>query len=254
MSPRAGPAPRYRLSTPVCLDLALAFIFDRRRTFSEHARRLQSGIRPPLRVLGEENIPCAGPGVIEVNHYASPSFWAAWLAIAISAVVPAEIYWTMTGAFTYPGKSFGRLRTRLSRVLLSRVARVYGFNTMPAMPPNPAEVALRGQAVRRLLEYARMNPKALVGLAPEGFDRPGGVLGLPPEGAGRLALALARMGLVFYPVGAYEEKGEFCLCFGAPFRLEIPVSAAPKEADLAARTTVTREIARCLPPRLRGIF
>jgi hypothetical protein len=246
--------PGYRLSKAVLFDLALACIFNRRRAFPEHARRLLPGLRPPLRVLGKENIPCAGPAVIVVNHYWSPTFWAPWLAIAISAVVPREIYWTMTGAFTYPGRVFSGPRKWLSRALLAQVARVYRFNTMPPMPPAPGEVVLRAQAVRRLLDHARRNSSVLIGLAPEGYDRPGGVLGLPPEGAGRLALALSRMGRMFSPAGVYEESGGFCLCFGAPFRLEVTAGGSSKETDLAARLTITREIARCLPPRLRGEF
>jgi hypothetical protein len=206
---------------------------------------------PPLHWLGEENIPNRGPGAITVNHYSSPTFWAPWLAVAISALVPGEITWTVTDAFTYTG-SLRKLRRGLSHLLLTRMARVYGFNSMPPMPPVPGDEALRAASVRRLMAQVRASPDGLVGLAPEGCDRPGGVLGLPPSGAGRLALALAERGLSFFPVGAYEEGGVFWLRFGPAYRLEALAGMDRQDADLAAREQITREIARLLPERLRG--
>ena len=248
------PSPKYQLTTSVIFDLALAWVFVQHRSFTNHALRLLPGIHPPLRVWGKDNIPCAGPGVITVNHYWSPTFWAPWIAIALSAIVPVDIYWTMTDAFTYPSRRFARYRRAVSHILLTRIARVYAFNTMPPMPPAPGEAPERAASVKRLLEYVRQNPSALVGLAPEGYDRPGGVLDLPPQGAGRLALALSRLGLYFIPVGAFEESGEFCLCFGKPYRLEVPRSDDRMQVDLFVREMLTREVARCLPQRLRGGF
>ena len=51
-----------------------------------------------------------------------------------------------------------------------------------------------GLAVRRLFAYARSTPNPILGLAPEGMDLPGGILGWPPPGGGRVMLQLARNG------------------------------------------------------------
>ena len=232
----------------VYADLVFAALTGQRRRFKAHADTMVGGIQPPLQVLGEEYIPRDGPGVITVNHYSRPGFWTPWFPAAISAAVPAEIYWTMTSAWTYPGQRWGRLYRWLSSQVLARVARVYGFNSMPPMPPAPDEIGQRAAAVTRLMRYARANPRALIGLAPEGGDQPGGVLGMPPSGFGRLALALAGRGMPFYPVGAYEEEGCFYLRFGAPYRLEGGAE------DGWAVTHIMGRIAGCLPERLRGGF
>jgi hypothetical protein len=248
------PAPRYHLSSSVILPLAGAWISGAKRSFGVDARRLLRGVCPPLRVWGKENIPLYGPGLITINHYWSPTFWAPWLPIAVSALVPGDVFWTMTDAFTYPGQRLGNIRRSLSHLLLTRIAAVYGFNTMPPMPPNPAEIADRARSVQRLIDYARSHPGALIGLAPEGYDRPGGILDLPPEGAGRLALILAGQDRQVYPVGAFEEDGEYQIRFGQPYHLAIKNTHDRKEADYQARVQITKAIAQCLPERLAGKF
>ena len=174
--------PVYLMPNAVYADLVFAALTGQRRRFKAHADRMVGGIQPPLQVLGAEYIPRDGPGVITVNHYSRPGFWTPWFPAAISAAVPAEIYWTMTSAWRYPGQRWGRLYRWLSSQVLARVARVYGFNSMPPMPPAPDEIGQRAAAVTRLMRYARANPRALIGLAPEGGDQPGGVLGCRPAG------------------------------------------------------------------------
>jgi hypothetical protein len=246
--------PRYVVPKTVLADLALAGLTGQRRQFRTHALRMVPGIYPPLKVLGTENIPQVGPGVITVNHYFRPGFWSVWFPAAISAAVPTDITWTMTDAFTYPGRRFGGLYRAASHWALTRVARVYSFIGMPPMPPAPGELAQRAAAVQRLIACARANPQVLLGMAPEGGDQPGGILTLPPPGFGKLALALARLGLRFYPLGAYEEDGCFFLRFGAPYLLEIEPGAEHAQVDYLARWQVAQAIARCLPERLRGKF
>jgi len=92
-----------------------------------------------------------------------------------------------------------------------------------------------------------------LGLAPEGMDMPGGALHWPPEGAGRFLSRLAGQGLPIVPVGCYKEAGEFCLHFGAAYRLEVwRGTAAERERESAFQ--VMTQIARLLPERLRGEF
>jgi len=232
--------------------LALAVIFGERRSFHKHSVSLIRGLKPPLKVLGEQYIPHCGPGVILANHYSSPTFWIPWLVAAVTAAVDQEIYWTMTGSFKYSGQIMRDRKQKLSQWLLGKVARVYGFNTMPPMPPAPHEVTVRAQSVLRIIAHAREHPEQLIGLVPEGSDQAGGVMSLPPEGAGRLGIALASPGLLFSPVGVYEETGELCVCFGQPFRLDVPTANDRAAVDYAAREKIAHEIARCLPDRLRG--
>src|SRR4030042_1316946 len=107
---------------------------------------------------------------------------------------------------------------------------------MPPMPPREVGVAARAESVRRALHRAS-EPDALLGLAPEGGDMPGGVLTPPPSGSGRFLLHLARRGLRFLPVGAFEGRGRFCLRFGAP--LGLPQSLPEPIDDSATRLVMS---------------
>ncbi len=230
------------------------------RHFGTDARACVAALRPPLRVYGQEHIPTHGPCLLTINHYSRPtlegaaSFRAWWLALGVSAVVPAEVHWVVTEAWTYPDPLRAHLITPATRWLFRRVARVYGFTSMPPMPPDPRDVVARAVAVRHLLTYAQTAPAPLIGLAPEGGDAPGGVLQAPPSGVGRLLLHLARMGLSIVPIGGFEAAGAFCLRFGPAYRLETPAVASPAERDRIAGTLVMRHIAAQLPAHLRGEF
>jgi hypothetical protein len=246
-----GPV-QYKIPLSVWRDLAWAFLVRRHRSFRADARRTLANLRPPMRVLGEEHVPLAGPALLTLNHYWAPGFWAPWIALAVSSRVPVEIYWTMAAALTFPGWRFHRLLRWGSEPLLHGVARVYRFNTMPPMPPDPQEMAERAVSVRRIIQHAREHPDAIIALAPEGGDQEGGKLTLGPEGAGRLVLALAGRGMPVYPVGVYEEDGCLTLHFGAPYRLVVDTSIPRGEQDLHARRVMMQAIADLLPERLRG--
>jgi len=88
-------------------------------------------------------------------------------------------------------------------------------------------------------------------LAPEGGDMPGGLLSRPPSGSGRFMWHLARHGLRFIPVGAFEEDDRLCIRFGQPF--ELP-AAVPEPIEDGASRLVMSAIAACLPERLRGAY
>jgi hypothetical protein len=122
------------------------------------------------------------------------------------------------------------------------------------MPPRPKDVKKRARSVRRVLAFARSHPQAILGLAPEGGDQPGGLLNMPPAGAGRFVLLLAEQGFPLLPVGCFEEAGAFCLHFGEAYQLKIPGGLTRKEKDGAAARTVMQKIAPLLPGRLRGEF
>ena len=246
--------PRYSYPPLGFFRLVPALLFGRQRLFRRDARLCLEQLEPPLRVIGAENIPTSGPCLITFNHYYRPGFNAWWMALALAATLPVDIHFVMTCELTFPGKWYAPLGMAGSRWLLKRFSRIYGFTTMPPMPPREKDVAARARSVRETLGFARRHPRAVLGLAPEGGDQPGGVLCWPASGAGRFILHLADQGFPILPVGACEENGEFCLSFGRKYPLHVPGNLGPGGNDPAAARVVMSAIAAQLPPRLRGEF
>lgn len=243
--------PEYSYPPGLFARVARDVVLLRRRNFHDDAEACLAQLSPPLRVFGKENIPEQGPCVLTVNHYHRPGFGAQWLALAIAALVPVHVHWIMTDEFTTWTQPFGRFASRL---LLKRLARIYGFTTMPPMPPRPRDVQRRAAAVRAVLEYVRHASDPVVGLAPEGYDPPAGTLTRPAAGVGRFGLLLAKEGLTFIPVAAYEAEGVFRLHFGERYELSVEDDLSPDDKDRAARQVIMEKIARLLPLRLRGEF
>jgi hypothetical protein len=229
-------------------------LLSRRRSFHEDALVCTGQLMPSLQVSGREHIPQSGPRVLTFNHYYRPGFNAIWMAVAIAAVVPVEMHFVMTGELTYPGKWYALLGRFLSRIILHRAALVYGFTSMPPMPPRPKDVQARADSVRRVLDVARSRKDAILGLAPEGSDQPGGRLTMPAPGAGRFVLLLQAIGYGFIPVGVFESEGALCLCFGAEYGLNVPRGLSADEKDEQAARQMMRHIAPLLPVDLRGEF
>jgi hypothetical protein len=242
--------PTYRIPFGLLLSLAGAFISGRRRSFRDDSIRLLSVLHPPLLVLSQARMPQGSPVVVTVNHYSRKGFSAVWVAAAVSGSIPCEVYWTMTAALMMAGK----LYEVLSRMVIRRMAEVYGFNLMPPMPPQPHEAHQRSQAVRQMVEHLKANPQAVVGFAPEGRDIPGGVLVWPPAGAGRLVAQLAGMGVQFLPCALYEQAGRLIICYGQCYTLDMPVGLAKDEIDHHASQKVMSAIAELLPGHMRAEF
>jgi 1-acyl-sn-glycerol-3-phosphate acyltransferase len=236
------------------LGFLASVLTGRPRSFHQDAVLWEQYSKRPARIIGRENIPVRGPGLITINHYFRPGFRAWWMTLAVSAAVPHEIHWVMTDAWTYRGGPFGRLRSRLTQVFFTRIARIYGFTSMPPMPPDPSDTVRRANAVRRVLSRVRRDPEILVGLAPEGGDSQLGDLQNPPSGVGRFILHLAQSGLLIYPVGVFEEGDQLCLNFGSPYKPAICPELPPDERDRAGRQLVMGHIAQLLPDSLRGVF
>lgn len=246
--------PHYSYPPRTVLGLAANVLFGRRRSFRADGQACLARLEPPLRLLRAENVPTSGPCLITFNHYYRPGFDAWWMALAIAATAPVDVHFIMTGELTYPGKWYAPLGMTLSRALLRRLSKIYGFTSMPPMPPRPKDVQARARSVRAALAYAKEHPHAILGLAPEGGDQPGGVLNWPPSGAGRFLALLEGAGFPILPVGTYEEAGEFCLQFGEPFRLRLPSGVTNEARDRATARIVMAAIARLVPARLRGEF
>jgi hypothetical protein len=247
---KADDFPRYGLPSGVVVGLAFNVLLGLKRSFGADALRCIERLEPPLNVIGKENIPKNGPCVVTVNHYSRPGFGAWWIALAIAATVPVEMHWVVTGELLYLGK----LGSPLSRWALARIARTYGFTTMPPMPPRLGDVEARAKSVKKVLKLVKQTGNTILGLAPEGADQSGGQLSFPPSGVGRFALLLAGSGSMFVPVGAYEVDGVFCLHFGPAYRLSVPSGLSAKEKDRAAAEIMMKKIAVLLPEGLRGEF
>ena len=78
---------------------------------------------------------------------------------------------------------------------------------LSALAADPADQPARTAAIREVFTHIKADPYALVALAPEGRDFPGGVLGMPPAGSGKFLLELSRRLGPVYPVGIFEEGG-----------------------------------------------
>jgi hypothetical protein len=223
-----------------------------RRSFRQDALRYTAGL--PLKVAGSQHIPQTGPALIVMNHYHRSGFQAYWFTLAISAVTPAEIHWAITSTWTDDGTPGARLRAWISPLFLPRLAGVYGFTSMPPMPPRPHEIAARAAAVRHLLGVAQQNPPPLLALAPEGQDNPAGGLMRPHPGVGRLMSILGGLGYPFIPVGIAEDDQHLVLNFGHPFQLRLPFGLTPSQRDTQAAEQVLKAIASLLPLPLRGEY
>jgi hypothetical protein len=236
----------------VALGASWAVLSGGKRSLRADALRCTR--RLPVTVLGPEHIPQTGPGVVLLNHYSRPGFFAAWMTLVVSAVVSQELVWVMTASWTGAGTAWSLIKAAASVPLFPRLARAYNLISMPPMPPRPHETEKRARAVRQILATARQNPPPLLAIAPEGQDPPGGVLMHPPPGVGRMLARLASSGCRFYPLGFYEQGEAFVASFGPGFQLSLPLGLSPDEIDCQASDQVMCAIAAQLPPGLRGAY
>ena len=247
--------PRYRLPWRTLGSALWGALLLRPRSFARDARAAVAALDPPLEVLGASHIPPLSACLVACNHYNRPGFGAWWITLAISAAIAEhrapsadhEVHWVMTAAWTFPNRELGhRPLTLVSRWAFDRVARAYGFATMPPMPPAPDELEARARAVLRALRLARRIAPGggMIGLAPEGQDLPGRV-GEPPEGAGRFIALLVEAGLPVFPAGIAETGGRLRVSFGPLFQPHVPERRA--QQDRAVATQVMEAIARQVP-------
>ena len=240
----------------------LALLWDvlrgRSRSFEADAASLLRILRPQPQVEHASCIPPEGPFVVVLNHYCRQGLGAWWgvfligQAIACQRMESGEVRWVMTNGWTYQDPIRSRLLTPLTRWLFRKIARSYGFISMPPMPPDPLQIEERAQAVRKALSLAHKG--AMIGLAPEGRDSSDGSLIEPPAGTGRFLLLLAKAGLCILPAGAAEKDGTLTVSFGAPFILKTQPSLEKRQRDLRAGETVMVAIGGLLPPALWGIY
>ncbi len=216
------------------------------------AQAVLSGLVGRVAFKGQSNIPRQGPLLVVLNHYTRPGLAVNWAALAISACMPAAPIWVMTSAWTKRQPGWDALRTRLTGLLFKRLARVYGFITMPPMPPVEEEVIERSASVRRLMDALRKEPQTILCMAPEGRDFPDGQLGEPPPGIGRLVLQACKTLQRVLPVGVYEGEGQLVVSFGKPCSLREILPLQPTDREVSA--LLMRLIAAQLPQSLDGAY
>ena len=245
------------------LAFASSLLLGRRRSFAADSRRLRGFVTPEPRVEGSEFIPRHGSFVLVTNHYYRPGYNMWWgmatigVAVAGAREHPGEVVWIVANRWTYPDWLRSHVVTPATRVLFTRLARTYGFVSMPPMPPRPQYMGEAVRAVRQALSLAAsatVESPVVIAIAPEGGDSPDGTLMQPPSGAGRLMLHLAGHGLPFLPVGVSEVDGVLIAGFGPLFVLEAQPGVARDDLDRAASSRVMAAIGALLPGKLRGVY
>ncbi|HTX79361.1 MAG TPA: 1-acyl-sn-glycerol-3-phosphate acyltransferase [Longilinea sp.] len=244
----------YQLPADYYFKLAIALVLKKRRSLQRDSRCVLQNLTPPLELRGAEHIPAGGRYLVTVNHYTAQGHNVLWSALAISAVIPAEVHWVMTNAWTFPGKPLRNLLRRGSELFFARLAAIYDIFLTPPMPPDPREQVARALSIRHLLAFAHRESEAVIGFAPEGRDFPGNRLGWPPSGAGRLMLELSHLGYRILPAGVCKENEVLVLRFGPSFELSVMDERSKEEQDRLASQQVMTHIAALLPTDLRGDF
>ena len=213
--------PSYPSIIPAVLRVILTRMCHRKKSLRADALRLTSRITPPVIVEGTENIPASGGYVLVVNHYARPGFSTAWIAFSLAASIPTEITYIMSEAWAFTGNPLGFLLRPLMKFVLACINEVYGFLPMPSMVEGFSDPRSRAAAVRRVIEFGRAHPSAVIGLAPEGQDSPEQGIGLAPSGGGKFILHLNRMGFKILPVVVQERSGKLITRFGQVFNIAL---------------------------------
>jgi hypothetical protein len=247
-------SPHYSYPAFLLNNLAGDVLFGGHRSFHADSAACIARLDPPLQISGKENIPAGGPCLLTFNHYSRPDFNAWWIALAVASQLPMDAHFVMTGELTFPGKRYSPGGMPLSRWVLKRVAKVYGFTSMPPMPPREKDLAARASSVRAVFSFVKRTKNPVICLAPEGADMPGGRLTYPPSGSGRFMLQLAGNGLKVIPVGVWEQDGCLWVKFGMMYTLVVAGGLSADEKDWAAAKMVMEKIAQLLPTHLRGEF
>jgi 1-acyl-sn-glycerol-3-phosphate acyltransferase len=244
--------PHYSYPLYLVWPIVRDWLLGRPRHFQHDARVFTALLGKDLRLSGLENIPADQPIVVTMNHYARRGFGMWWMVFAITGALPRSPHLIMTGELTRWFRPWGG---PISRFALPRIARMYGFATMPPMPPRPQDVRARAEAVRRVLRYLQEHQDAILMLAPEGRDNvEDGSLARPPQGVGRFLLQLSSRGLAVLPVGGWEAGGALNIRFGPAYSLDLPLGLGAHERDRVASESSMGHIAALLPQRLRGEY
>ncbi len=229
--------------------LIYAILTRRKLSFRQESIQAVKDYLPGLEVSGREYIPTGNGCVIAINHYTRTGFGSWWLTLSVSSTMLVDVHWITAAAWRKPA-----WLEPATHWAFTRMAQVYGFTSMPPMPPQAGETNERAAAIREVIMYARENPSAVIAISPEGGDEEHGVLRSPFPGTGRFMLHLARLGFPFLPTGIFEKEERVCVHFGQPFCLDVPSGISHEDCDRYASDIVMKAIARQLPVNLRGAW
>lgn len=186
-----------------------------------------------------ERIPDGGPLIVVANHYQRRGLWIAWAAALIGAAVARRrhdsVAWLTLGELRLLQWRNEGPAIPGSQLVLSRVARTYGFIPLPT-----GHVERRVAGVKTALHLVEQG--GVVGFFPEGAAGRSDELGLPVKGADRLLRLLSRTGAALQPVGVYEDDGRLVARFG-------PALTGDQSGD-----SVMAAIAALLPADMRGRY
>ncbi len=244
--------PTYPIPLSTASRILLAGVGNQKRSFHEDGRKMIKPVQ--VKISGDVWIPTHGRVLLTINHFYRIGFGIWWAIAAVSANVEKEICWIMTSNWTYPGQRREKILRPLSHFIFDKIASIYGFITIPPMPPHPSQIAERALAVRKVMAFVRQTDHPIIGLSPEGMDFPLGRLGNPPPGSGRFVYHLVKQDLVIVPVGIYEEENFLRLNFGPHYRLCLDENLNSRDLDSNASRIVMGNIAALLPQQLRGEF
>ena len=234
--------PRYLSIILAVLEVILARLLHRNRSLRADALQLTGKITPPVTVEGLTNIPASGGVVVVVNHYARPGFSTAWTALSLAATIPMEITFIMSEEWTFAGNPLGFLLRPLMKFVLASINEVYGFLPMPSMVEGFSNPLSRAAAVRRVIEFGRAYPTAVIGLAPEGQDSPDQGIGLAPGGGGKFILHLNRMGFKLLPAVVQERSGKLIIRFGQVFNIALEPGLPADAVDGFVRIRIQEQL------------
>jgi hypothetical protein len=123
--------PEYPSVNPTVLKCILWRLLGRRRSLKADAQWLCTIVQPAIRYTGLENLSLARPFVVTANHYARPGFSTAWIALSLSAALPAEVTWIMSNQWLFEGHPLGFILRPLMRFVLKGINDAYSFVPMP---------------------------------------------------------------------------------------------------------------------------
>lgn len=238
---------QWKLPADYLFRIIPALIFQLKRNFREDSIRVLKASQINIESSGVNRLPTKGPVLYLVNHFSAPGFSALWLAMSMAATVPADITWTMTDAWTFPKRRFRKLARNISRIILTRIAKTYGFITFQPISEDPTVVIEQALAIRRIIHFAKDHPQSVLSIAPEGRDTNDGTLGNPPPNAGLLINAIAKLNYKLIPVGFYASEDTCHLNFGKPISLKSYNGRNKDEIDRKVSQKVMQSIRDLLP-------